>query len=170
MLTKRKKRSITALNILLFAACILLFGNAGINLSIKHAYPFILLALLVAFSVFSKISHAAVAGFISGAFIDSVASGSYCFNTVILMLLAVAAVLLSNNVFNKNLKAVITLCFLTTVVYYLFYWLIFINPPLKAGDSIAYILQYALPSCIYTTVFVLPFYFLYKYWNKAVQE
>ena len=120
MLSKRKLRSIKFQNLLLFAACILLFGGAGFSLKLNHAYPFILLALLVAFSVFSKISHAAVAGFICGAFVDSISADSYCFNTAALMLLTVAACLLSDTVFNKNIKAVITLCFLTACAYYLF--------------------------------------------------
>lgn len=170
MLTKRRRRNIIFLNVLIFSLCILLFGNADISLKLNHATPFILLSLLVAFSVFSKTSYSAVAGFISGAFVDSIANSSYCFNTLALMLLAVGASLLSDRVFNKNLKAVVALCFLTTAVYYIFYWLIFINPSVSTTDSIAYLLQFALPSSLYTTLFIFPFYFLYKHWDKLRNE
>lgn len=170
MLSKSRRRTIVLLNILLFALCILLYGNAGTILKLNHATPFILLSLLVAFSVFSKISLSAVAGFISGAFIDSIANSSYCFNTIALMLLAVGVSLLSDRVFNKNLKGVTALCFLSCAAYYLFYWLIFINPSVDTTDSIAYLLQFALPSIIYTTLFIFPFYFLYRYWNKLKNE
>ncbi len=169
MLSNKKRGVIRFLNFLLFALCILLYGNAAFDMSIKNAYPFIMLALLVAFSVFSKISHAAIAGFICGAFADSIAANSYCFNTAALMCLTVGACLLSDNVFNKNLKAVITLCFLTVFCYYLLYWIFFIIPVLSTG-KVEYLLRFALPSAVYTTVFVIPFYFIYKYWYKLKTE
>lgn len=162
MQEKKRRFGVALLNFVLFAAAILLFGNTGIRLHIKHAYPFLILSLLTAYSCFSGVSRAALAGFLSGAFIDSVASGSYCFNTLAFMLLAVAASRLSSSVFNKNLKACITLCFLVTAAYYLLYWIIFIAFSLDFKGNSQYLLQYALPSCIYTTVFVIPFYFLYK--------
>ena len=170
MLTKSKKISIAFLKFLLFTVCILLFGSSVIDLSIKTAYPFIVLALLVASAVFSKLSHCAFAGFICGAFVDSITSGTYCFNTITLMLLAVAACLFSDNVFNKNLKATITLCFICTFVYYLCYWLLFIRPAISTTANPQYILQYAIPSSLYTTVFVIPFYFIYKYWHRICNE
>lgn len=165
MLKKERHPIIFTLNILLFFFAIIFYGG-GIDISIGHAYPFIILALLVAFSVFAKVSHAAVAGLISGAFIDSVSTGSYCFNSIALLLLAVGACLLSANVFNKNLKAVFALCFLSAVVYYLFYWLVFIAFSVKGNENIEYLLRYALPSALYTSFFAIPFYLIYKHWNK----
>lgn len=170
MLTKQKQRSIRFLSFLLFGVCILLFGSASIDLSIKNAYPFIILALLVAFSVFSKVSHSAVAGFICGAFADSIASETYCFNTIALMLLSVASCLIFDNLFNKNLKAAIFLCFLCTCIYYFFYFIFFIGPDVNISNSAEYLLQYALPSSAYTAVFVIPFYFIYKHWNRLRNE
>lgn len=165
MLKKKRHPVIAILSFALFFFAIFFYG-CGIDISIGHAYPFIILAVLTAYSVFTKISHAAVAGLISGAFIDSVSTGSYCFNSIMLLILSVGACLLSANVFNKNVKAVTTLCFLSTVVYYVFYWLVFIVFSLKGNENMEYLLDYALPSALYTAIFVIPLYFLYKYWNK----
>ncbi len=166
MKQKNRHIGITVLNVLLFFAAILLFGNTEIPLHIKHAYPFVLLSLLTAFSCFSNVTLCTLAGFLSGAFIDSIASNSYCFNTITLMLLAVAANRLSISVFNKNLKACVTLCFFVTLAYYLLYWLCFVALSLGFKENSQYLMQYALPSCVYTTVFVVPFYFLFKKQNK----
>lgn len=168
MKKKNRLTAITFLNIFLFAAAILLFGNTGISLHIKHAYPFLVLSLLTAYSCFYSVSRAALAGFLAGAFIDSVASGSYCFNTLALMLLAVAANRLSNSVLNKNLKACLALCFFISLIYYSFYWIFFIAFSLGFKENLGYLLQYALPSCIYTAVLVVPFYFLYKKIKSAI--
>lgn len=168
MKNDNRRASITVLNIFLFAAAILLFGSTELSLNIKHAYPFLVLSLLTAYSCFYNVSLSALAGFLSGAFIDSVAAGSYCFNTIGLMLLAVAANRLSTSVLNKNLKACLTLCFIISLTYYLFYWLVFIAFSLGLKENLQYLLQYALPSCIYTSVFVVPFYFLYKKIKKQI--
>lgn len=170
MQSRKKQGKIIFLNFLIFFTAILLYGSVNIDLSIKNAYPFVLLSVLTAFCVFSKISYAAAVGFVSGIFIDSISSKSYCFNTIALMLLGVAVCLLANNIFNKNFKAVLVLCFLTALLYFFLYWLVFIAFSLKGTSNITYLLNYVLPSSFYTAVFVIPFYFLYRYWNKLLNE
>ena len=90
---------------LLFFTVIILNSTDGLNLAIKGATPFILLPLLTAFSVFGDVKKSALAGFLTGACADSVASGTYCFNTVILMIMATLVCLAANNLFNKNIRA-----------------------------------------------------------------
>jgi len=166
MLEKKRHPGIVLSNIALFFVCILLYGSTEIDLSIMNAYPFVLLALLAAYSVFAEISFAAAAGFISGAFIDSVSGGGHCFNTIVFMFLAVSVCLLANNVFNKNLKAVITLCFLSAVAYFFLYWIAFIAFSLNTDENTNFLLRYAIPSAVYTTFFVISFSFLYKFFNQ----
>ncbi|MGI6279087.1 MAG: hypothetical protein ACOYJS_00830 [Acutalibacteraceae bacterium] len=170
MVSKKHHAGITFLNILIFFTAILMHGNFESLLYIEQSKPFILLALLTAYSTYSKFGWAAFAGALSGAFVDSTASGSYCFNTIGLMLLAALVCLLSNSVFNKNLKAAAVLCFIVSMIYFLTHWLILIAFKTSAGDNIEYLLQTALPNSLYTTVFILPFYFLYKHWNKKRNE
>lgn len=166
MLGRKKHPFIFIFNILLFLVVILLHGSVGISLGTGHARVFLLLPVLTAFSAFASPAAAAVTGFLCGCFIDSMASGSYCFNTVTLLVLSVAVCVLANSVFNKNLKAVTTLCLMYCVVYFFLYWLIFIANAVSAGETVTYLMQYALLSAIYSAVFVIPFFFLYRYFDK----
>ncbi len=156
---------------LIFFAVIILFGSGIINLDIKTAHPFVVLSLLVAFSCFaSGFSSCIFAGIVTGACVDSIAADSYCFNTLALMLLAVGAYLLSNNVFNKNLKATLALCFLLSLVYYLIHWLVFIAFSLDFRENLEYLLQHVFPSCLYTAVFCIPFFLIYNKLKKSKSE
>jgi len=166
MLKKKKHPGKIALNLLLFFVCILLYGTTQIDLSIMNAYPFVLLALLVSYSVFADLAFAAVAGLVSGAFVDSVSSGGHCFNSIVFMYIGVSVYLLANNVFNKNLKAVITLCFLSALAYYILYWITFVAFSLNSTENSHFLLRYIIPSAVYTTVFIFPFYFIHKYFDN----
>ena len=170
MKVRKRHPGIVFLNIIVFFCLILFHGNFESALSIEHASPFILLALLTAFATYSEVGFAAVAGAVSGAFVDSIAAGSYCFNTIALMLLSVMVCLFSNSVFNRNLKAAVTLCFIISLIYFISHWLTFNAFKASAGDNIEYLLHSALPSALYTSVFIFPFFFLYRYWNKKRNE
>lgn len=169
-MTKKRHSGISATIILMFFLSLTLFSGSGINLSIFGAYPLLYLSLLTAFSGYSSLSRSAVAGLICGIVLDSVTLGSYCFNAVCLMLLAVFANLLAERVFNRNLKATVFLCLLVSVIYYLFYWLFFIAFSLKFDSNLEYLLKFALPSSIYTALTVIPFYFIFKRFTKIKSE
>lgn len=170
MLQKRKYPFISFLNFLMFFLAIMLFSPGGIDLSIKNASPFISLALLIVFSCFSSTAQAVSVGFIVGAFTDSASVGSYCFNTLVLFVLALLANLLSHNVFNRNLKATVTLSVLLIALYYISYWGVFIAFSAVGSGNSVYLLKYALPSVLYTGVFSIPFYFVYKKFEKMKSE
>ena len=103
MLRKRNWLFI-AVNVLLFSAVILFETTGLVDISIKNATPLLLLPLITAFAVFSTVTQAAAVGFVCGAFLDSVSYGSFCFNSIALLVLSVLAYLIANNLFNKNLK------------------------------------------------------------------
>ncbi len=146
---------------ILFAVVLLLFGC--VDLSISNAYPLVPFSLIVAYSCFAQGPSLVVAlGLLSGVVMDSFASKAYCFNTLALGLISCGCYLLSAFVFNKNLKATLALCFLLASVYFIFYWLIFICFSVSFEDSVTYLLQYALPSSVYTSLFSAPFYFIFK--------
>lgn len=163
MLAKKRNPLIFIINIALFFVVILFHTSEIIDISIKNATPMLLLPLITAFSLFSPMGSALAAGFISGALIDSIAQSSYCFNTVVLILIAVTVNLIANNLFNKNLFSAVVLCLMTCGVYYLLIWIFFHLVGRSVEDSLGYLLSYALPSALYSAVFILPFYCLYKF-------
>lgn len=166
MLAKKRHPGIFILNLLIFSVVLILHSTNIIDISIKNATPIILLPLLTAFSVFHSVTASAAAGFISGAFMDSVSTGSYCFNTVILMLIGTFVSLFADTLFNKNIFAAAVLSLITSAVYYLSLWGIFHAIGETVQNSIGYLLGYALPSAAYTAVFIFPFFLLYKYFNR----
>lgn len=166
MLEKKRHPGIFILNVLIFFILIIFHTSELVDISIKTATPLLILPLLTAFSLFEPIGASAVAGFISGAFLDSVADGSYCFNTVVLMLIGTFVSLFANNLFNKNIFAAAVLSVITSVIYYLLLWLFFHCFGTTVHSSLGYLLSYAFPSAVYSAVFIFPFYFLYRHFNK----
>ncbi len=170
MLKKQRHWGIITLNFVMFFLSLTLFGGSGISLRLFGAVPIVALSLLSAYSSFNSLSSSAVAGVISGAAMDSISANTYCFNTIAFLLIAVLAHLLSRSVFNRNLKAQITLCLMLTFLYYVVYWLLFVGFSLSYGDNLRYFLQSALPSAIYTAALTTPFYFIYKKFEKLQSE
>ncbi len=166
MLYKKSHPFIVIFTLLIFFAVIIADSAKGFDISIKTATPFLILPLLLAFSVFADVKKSALAGFILGACADSVASGSYCFNTIALLIIGTAVCLTANNLFNKNIRATVALSLLTAVAYFFAQWLVFHAIGFSAKDSLEYLFSYSLPSAIYTSVFAIPFYFIFKTFDK----
>ena len=165
-MTAKKNTFLKAIiTIALFFAVILFHTSEIIDISIKNATPMLLLSLLTAFSFYSSMYASVIAGLISGALIDSVAQSGYCFNTIIMLVIAVAVNVIANTLFNKNIFAAFALSLLVCALYYIALWLCFhlINRTME--DSLIYLFSYALPSAVYSSVFILPFYYFYKFLN-----
>lgn len=167
MLAKKHHPLIFIANVLIFFFVIFFHTSEVFNIGIKNATPLLLLPLLTAFSFFSGVGTAAVAGFVSGAFMDSVASHTHCFNTVVLMLVGVFVSLAADNLFNKNISAAAVLSLIASAVYYLLMWLFFHGIGNTVRDSLTYLLSYALPSAVYSALFIVPFYFIYRYFDRC---
>ena len=159
-----EKRSVktAVISFFLFSLLFLLHYSDVISISIKTATPIILLPLLCAFSIFSPPAAAAATGLVLGVCMDSAASGTLCFNAIVLMLSAALVSASSSRLFNRNLRSAVLLSFLLTLFYFVLRWLIFYAFTVSAQDNLTYLLHYAFPSVIYTNVFIFPFYFLYK--------
>lgn len=166
MLYKKSHPFIVIFTLLIFFAVIIADSAKGFNISIKTATPFLLLPLLLAFTIFADIKKSAFAGIILGACADSVASGSYCFNTIALLIIGTAACLAANRLFNKNLRATVVLSLLVAVIYFFAQWITFNSIGHSAKEGLEYLFRYSLPSAIYTSVFVIPFYFIFKHFDK----
>ena len=157
---------ITVANIFIFFVVIIFQISGAVDISIKTATPILLLPLLTAYAVFNPLTYCAIAGLVAGACLDSIANGAYCFNTIALFLLSVAVSLAANNLFNKNIRAATALSFITSGLYYLLLWLFFYAWNMPEGDSMRFLLSYALPSAVYTAIFIFPFYFIFKAFEK----
>lgn len=170
MLYKKSHPFITLFTVLIFFSVIILDSTKGFDISIKTAAPFLLLPMLLAFAVFGSTSKSAVLGLVLGACADSVASGSYCFNTIVLLIIGTAACLCANNLFNKNIRATVVLSFIFSIIYYFAQWVIFHAIGHTSKAALEYLFSFSLPSAMYTSIFILPFYFIFRYFDKISQS
>ena len=166
MLAKKHHPFIFIINILLFFAVILLGDNGVLDFSIKNATPLFILPLSSAFAMFESFENSIVAGLLSGILVDGVTMGAFCFNAIVFVLLATFINLASNSLFNKNLKASIAVSFIVCFAYFTIYWLCYMTFGTGIKNSLIYLLEYGMPSALYSAVFVIPFYFLYRHFNK----
>lgn len=168
---KKYKKLILGFIQVAFAFLIILFTVTGaVDISIGHATPLLLIGMITAFSSFSKALPAAIMGFLAGACLDSVQSGAVCFNTATLMVMATLVWLISNYLFNKNIQSAMVLSLIMSGLYFLLRWAVFFIKPLSVQESMSYLLSYAVPSAIYSAVFIIPFYYFYKFLDKLSKE
>lgn len=167
-MTDRKKLLILRLiNTIFFILLISFQYNSIFNIKILTANPMLPLSLLVAITIFSSELTAAISGLIIGIFIDSVSSAPSGFHGIIFLLLGLAVALTVRHLFNNNILSAIALCFLCGTLYYLAHWALFLAHNLSFIENLTYLMRTAFPSIIYTTVFIVPFYFLQKFlYNK----
>lgn len=167
---KKNKWLLIFANILIFFFVILFTVSGVIDINIKNATPLLLIPLITAFSIFNPVGKSVVAGLVAGACLDSVQIGSYCFNTIAFLILAVMVYLISNNLFNKNIQSAVTLCLIVSLLYFIAKWGIYFTAGLNMKDSAEYLLSYALPSALYSTVFIFPLYYLYRFFEKKENQ
>ena len=168
-MTKNRHWGLKIAYILIFFLSLTLFGGSGISLAVLGVSPLLVLSVLTAFASYSRISVTVLTAVLCGIITDSVSANGYCFNTIAFLIFGVLANLLAEHVFNRNFRATAVLCFSLTFTYYLAYWLCFSAFVLKFNESMRYILQWCLPSAIYTAVLCVPFYFLFKKF-KQIKE
>ena len=167
---KKNKWLLTIANILIFFFLILFSISGVVDISIKNATPLVLIPLITAFSIFNSVGKSVFVGIVTGACLDSVQVGSYCFNTIAFLILAVLVYLIANNLFNKNVQSAITLCLIVSVLYFVVKWGIYYTVGLNMKDSAEYLLSYALPSSVYSTAFIIPLYYLYRFFEKLENQ
>lgn len=152
--------------IALFFFVVFLIGKIpGLSFKIYNATPFLLLPALLAATMFFKEWFGFLAGLIIGFMADTVTPGTMCLNTFLLMLLGLAAGLMSSYLLNINIRSALALSFLCSAVYFAVRWffLVFLG---SEPDKLSYLLQISLPSAVYTALFIIPFYFLFKWYYK----
>ncbi len=163
---KKRHFGIKFLCFIMFFLALTLFGGSGFSLTLWGVSPILVLSLLTVYSSHSSITLTVTVSLICGVVTDSVSTEGYCFNTIAFLILGLSANLLAEYVFNRNLKATITLCFVLTLIYYLAYWVIFSAFVLTTSESMRYIFQWCFPSAIYTALLAIPFYFIFEKFKR----
>jgi rod shape-determining protein MreD len=160
-MTKRKPFIAVAVNILLLIVFFTMRHSGLAPLSIGQATPLILLPLVVSISIFYGENVGLLTGFLTGAFMDSVSADSSCFNTLFMLICSAVCGMLSSGLLNRNLKAAICLSVGTSFAYFSLKYLIFF---VFSGVSVdySYFALYLVPSAVYTSLWILPFYFINK--------
>ena len=165
-MTKNKHWGIRILCFVMFFFSLTLFGGSGFSLTLWGISPILVLSLLTVFSSHSSVTATVIVSLVCGLVTDSVSTEGYCFNTIAFLILGLSANLLAEYIFNRNLKATVTLCFILTLIYYLAYWVIFSAFVLSSSESMRYLLQWCLPSALYTALLTIPFYFIFEKFRK----
>ena len=165
-MTKNKHWGIRILCFVMFFFSLTLFGGSGFSLTLWGISPILVLSLLTVFSSHSSVTATVIVSLVCGIVTDSVSTEGYCFNTIAFLILGLSANLLAEYIFNRNLKATVTLCFILTLIYYLAYWVIFSAFVLSSSESMRYLLQWCLPSALYTALLTIPFYFIFEKFRK----
>ncbi len=162
MATKRERIFALSINFLLFFILAFVHNTGFRPFSIGNANPFSVFALLIAFSMFATEWSSCFAGLFLGIFIDGASSNGSIFHTVIFFLAALFVSVTSRYLFNNNIKAAVVICLICSLFLFGTKWIIFYGFNLGVNESVTFLLKSALPSAVYTTVFILPFYYFEK--------
>lgn len=154
------------LNFSLFFVFFLFHYSGVYTINILGATPIIPLALLISVCMFQSELTASIIGMVLGIFMDAVANHSSFFYTVTFFIVGFAVSFIVHFFFNKNIRSALALGFIFSVFIYVVRWAFIHIGTDGIVSSIDYLLRYALPSAILTSVFVIPFYLLQNKLNK----
>lgn len=169
-MNNKKHPFIFILNILIFSVIILLYYTNSAGIKIHTATALLILPLLTAFSLFHSPLASGIVGVVAGIFMDACAPSSYCFNAIVMMVIAVFVAVASNTLFNKNIPSATVLSLITSMFYFVYHWVIFHASVESLNNSLTYLLNYSIPSAVFSAVFIFPFYFIYKKLHKTSLE
>lgn len=166
MLYKKNNPLYIIINVLIFFV-IFIFQSTTVNIiAIKSVSPLLLLSLITAFGFYHSPLVCLSAGIICGAALDSIVADSYCFNTLCFAVFGVFVSKASNSLFNKNIKAAAALSFIISSCYFVLVWLVFHTFDSLIENSLGYLFSFSIPSAFYSSLFIFPFYYLFKALEK----
>lgn len=161
-MTDRKKTLFIFLTNTVLFTVFILFHFSGASIKIMGANPMCAFSLLIAITLFSSELTAVLTGVFVGIILDSVAMTPAGFNTVSFALISFAAALISHYLFNRNLKSAIALCFICALSYYFLRWLAVFAFSAEMTETFNYLIKTSIPSAVYTTVMIIPLFYLEK--------
>ena len=89
------------------------------TLQIGRAFPILLVPIVMVIACFLREWAGFIAGLVCGIALDTVTNGSFCFNTIALMLLGVAVGLTFRLLLNRNIKAVIIVGIIGSLLFFI---------------------------------------------------
>lgn len=149
-----------AINTVLFIVLVYIQYNATFSLKISQANPMLPLALLVAICIFSSELTGALSGLVVGIFIDATAATPQGFNAITFMVIGLCATLIIKHLFNNNIFSAIALCLICSAFYFVLRWIFCYAGSVSLTENLTYLMQSALPSVLYTSIFIIPLYYL----------
>ncbi len=149
----------TACYIGIFILLYLLTYTELFPLKIGNASPMPLIPAVVTVAFFYGEWRGFLCGLVTGLFADACASQMLSFNTFLLLFIGLAAGLLITHYLNKNIYSIAVLSLCSCIIYYVVKWiaLYLISGSAQSSD---YLLFYALPSAVYSALFIFPLYLL----------
>ncbi len=166
MENKKSVFTLRLINALLFILLFLVQYNGIFTIKIVAATPMLPIALLIAICMFCSELRGALTGLVVGIFVDTVASTPQGFNAIIFCILGLTAVLITKHLFNNNVLSAISLCALCTLFYFIIRWIFCLSLSLSFTENLTYLMGIIFPSCLYTCIFIVPFYYLEKFLYK----
>lgn len=155
----------TIVNSVLAVLTVFLQYNPIFNIKISNAYPLLPLGLVIGISIFSSELEATLYGVIIGIFVDAASASAFGFNTILFTAIAFFVAFISRYLFNNNIRATLVLGFVFSLAYFILK-LLFVYNLSTLYEAFDYIVKFAFPSAIYTTVFTVIFFYVEKKINK----
>ncbi len=166
MKSQKNMFTLRFINALLFVALFLIQYNGAFNIKIINSSPLLPLTLLVAVCMFCSELTGAFTGLIIGILIDTVASTPQGFNAVIFCVIGLCAVLIVKHLFNNSILSAVALCALCALFYFVLRWIFCYAFSLSFTENLTYFINAIIPSCLFTALLIIPFYFLEKFFYK----
>lgn len=164
----RRAAALALQSVILFLFAILHYSNL-FSIKIANANPIPAIPLIVVITLYSGLWRGVTMAFFYGMFMDAVAAGTICFNTLALTLVVLVCGLLITHYFNRNISATLVLGVISAFGYFVLKWLFLFLIPAIDGQQY-YLFSYALPSAFYTAVFIIPFYYIAKFFEKRSER
>lgn len=159
---RSRRFAVALIEFIIFATLLLLHYSGAFRISAFRANPIALIPFLVAFSFYHEEWVSAFVGLTVGIFMDAVSAQWSLFHTTVFMLIGLSSCLIIRHLFNDNVRSSIALSLIATLFYFILRWIFFHAISESTTDSALYLMYYALPSVIYTNIFIVPFYYLEK--------
>ena len=163
----RAKTIISFVGYLLVCLGLSLLQSTGmLTLQIKTASALLVLPAVIYAGYYFGDTLGGIIGFVAGALTDVYASTLY-YNTTILAFIGFACGFITSHYFNKNLAAAVVLNAVVAVLYFFVKWILLYA--FKDPTPHIILLNYTLPSIIYTGVVGVAIYFIANPILKRVQ-
>lgn len=139
----------------------LLDSTGVITFKVGTAHPILLIPFLVAIAMATREWIGLYFGAALGLFLDITSADGYIFNFIMLILIGCICGLFSSHLVNDNIYSATALSFASCIFYFAAKWLIFFVFTGR-GESLNYLITYALPSAAYSALFIVPFYYIIR--------